>query len=218
MSYKSRVLLPVLSLACFFAISPMAWADSSPSSTVTAESSSAETTIQTLDQAILSTMQAGEKAGYQGRYKIIAPVLNKTFDFRGIAQIALGSDWPKLSAAQQKQFVSVLAEYTAATYAGRFDSYNGEHLAVIQTQQLRPGTMGVFTTLTLKNGRVHRFDYLLTQDKGAGWRVINVVADGVSDLSMKRSEYTQMIKNKGFSALIAHLQQQIKDYATGKKS
>ncbi|MBU2754854.1 hypothetical protein HFU84_06455 [Acidithiobacillus sp. CV18-2] len=211
-----RLILPVLALGLVSAGSSVAWADAA--SGQTAAVSSPKATIENLDNALIATMKAGKDAGYQGRYKIIAPVVEKTFDFQRIGELALGTDWGKLNADQQKQFVKVLGEYTAATYAGRFDGYNGEHFAVVEAQQLRPGTMGVFTTFTMKNGRVHRFDYLLEQADGKDWKIINVVADGVSDLSMKRSEYTTMIKSKGFPALLAHLRKEIQAYASGTKS
>ncbi|MEY2341357.1 ABC transporter substrate-binding protein [Acidithiobacillus sp. IBUN Pt1247-S3] len=209
--------LPVLSLGLLAASAPAAWADTT-AAIQTAAVTSPKATIESLDQTLLATMKAGKAAGYPGRYKIIAPVIDKTFYFQRIAEISLGSEWGKLNAAQQQQFVKVLGEYTTATYAGRFDDYNSEQFAVTGVQQLRPGTMGVFTTFTMKNGRVHRFDYLLEQADGKDWKIINVVADGVSDLSLKRSEYTETIKSKGFPALIAHLQHEIQGYASGGKS
>ncbi|WP_308388143.1 HpnM family protein [Acidithiobacillus sp. AMEEHan] len=213
----ARLILPVLALGLIPAGGSVAWANTSATAQIAA-ASSPKATIEKLDQALLSTMKAGKAAGYQGRYKIIAPVVDKTFDFQRIGELALGSDWGKLSAEQQKQFVEVLGEYTAATYAGRFDGYDGEHFAIVEAQQLRPGTMGVFSTFTMKNGRVHRFDYLLEQADGKDWKIINVVADGVSDLSLKRSEYTEMINSKGFPALLAHLRKEIQAYASGSKS
>ncbi|MCE5359488.1 ABC transporter substrate-binding protein [Candidatus Igneacidithiobacillus taiwanensis] len=218
MMRKSRLLGAFMAVGLLGLGSPVLWAADAVASSQKAALDSPKASIETLDQALLQTMQAGKAAGYAGRYKIIAPVLAKVFDFDKIAQLALGSEWSKLSAAEQKQFVSVLAKYTAATYAGRFDEYDGERFAVVDTQELRPGTMGVFTTFTMKSGRVHRFDYLLEQSANKEWRVVNVVADGVSDLSLKRAEYTELLKSKGFPALLAHLRRQIQDYASGAKS
>ena len=172
-------------------------------------------TIDTLDAALLKAMQGGSKMGYQGRYAVVSPVVRKVYDFDRIASLTLGSHWSKLTTAQQKEFVSVLADYTAATYAARFNHYNGEHFAVVNSETMQPGTEAVFSTLTMRNGKVHRFDYLLQQQNGQ-WRIVNVVADGVSDLSLKRSEYDETIKTKGFPALIAHLKAQIAQYAKGK--
>ncbi len=172
--------------------------------------------VDALDRALLEAMKGGQRLGYAGRYKRLSPVLDRVFSFPRIAQLALGSYWGRLDAGQQKQFVTILRNYTIATYAGRFDAYAGEHFAITGTRSLQPGTVGVFTTFTEKNGKVHRFDYLL-QKEGNAWKVINVVADGVSDLSLKRAEYTDTLEKKGFGALLAHLQKQIDAYASGRK-
>ncbi|WP_414041140.1 HpnM family protein [Acidithiobacillus sp. M4-SHS-6] len=172
-------------------------------------------TIDALDAALLKAMQGGRKIGYHGRYAIVSPVIRNVYDFTRIASLTLGNYWSSLSPAQQKTFVEVLADYTVATYAARFDNYEGERFAIVSSQTLQPGTEGVFSTLTMHNGKVHRFDYLLQQQDGQ-WRIVNVVADGVSDLSLKRAEYTETMKNKGFSALVAHLKAQIARDTNGK--
>lgn len=44
-------------------------------------------------------------------------------------------------------------------------------------------------------------DYILHENNGA-WQVINVLADGISDLSLKRADYTSILKQQGINALI----------------
>ena len=177
---------------------------------------SPDAAIESLDGVLLKSMELGKSAGYSRRYRVVAPVVSRVFNFERIAELTLGPDWQKLSAAQQKTFVEVLREYTIATYAGRFDSYAGEHFAIVQTQTFQPGTEGVYATLTEHDGKVHRFDYLL-QKEGDDWRIVNVVADGVSDLALKRAEYTETLRKKGFDALIEHLKKQIQAYRDGDK-
>ncbi|MBU2843191.1 HpnM family protein [Acidithiobacillus thiooxidans] len=215
MLMKNAVLLSVVAA---LSVSPMipAVAAAAPSSAVApAKAVTPKATIDTLDAALLKAMRGGNRIGYSGRYAIVSPVVRKVYNFDRIASLTLGSRWSKLTPAQRKEFVGVLAEYTVATYAARFDNYEGEHFAVVSSKTMQPGTVGVFSTLTMRNGKIHRFDYLLQQQDGQ-WRIVNVVADGVSDLSLKRSEYDKTIETNGFSALIAHLKAQIAQYAKGK--
>ncbi|MHB8415161.1 MAG: ABC transporter substrate-binding protein, partial [Acidiferrobacteraceae bacterium] len=65
------------------------------------------------------------------------------------------------------------------------------------------------------DGKVHDFDYLLRPVDGH-WRVINVVADGVSDLSVKRAEFAHVMKTKGFTGLIQRLNRHIVRMAHGQ--
>lgn len=204
---------PALSAA---AVTAPTASTSTTSTAKTIVANTPEAAITALDAALIQSMQGGSRLGYRGRYRIVAPVVQGAFDYPQIASLTLGAYWEKLSPEQQKEFVGVLADYTAATYAARFDSYNGEHFSIMRSETLHPGTEGVFSTFTEHNGKVHRFDYIL-QKQGGQWRIVNVFADGVSDLALKRAEYTETVQKKGFAALVAHLKAQIAGYAKGSQ-
>jgi phospholipid transport system substrate-binding protein len=50
-------------------------------------------------------------------------------------------------------------------------------------------------------------EYVLQQD-GPSWRIVNIVADGVSDLALKRAEYQRLFAGAGLDGLIADLEAQ----------
>ncbi|MDA8365192.1 MAG: ABC transporter substrate-binding protein [Gammaproteobacteria bacterium] len=170
--------------------------------------------IEHLDDALLTAMKQAKMLGYAGRYRNLAPVIEHVYDFPSIAALVLGSHWAKLSPAQQKEFIATLAHYTIATYAARFDGYAGERFAIKSVESMRPSAMAVYSTITEANGKVHSLDYLLQPVDGQ-WRVINVVADGVSDLALKRAEFTHLLESKGYPGLIAGLKSYIARMAHG---
>ena len=50
----------------------------------------------------------------------------------------------------------------------------------------------------------------------AGWRIIDIYFNGtVSELALRRSEYSSLIKREGFDALLVKLDERIAEYATG---
>jgi len=53
----------------------------------------------------------------------------------------------------------------------------------------------------------------MLKKKGESWRIINIIANGVSDLALKRSEYTSILKKDGFDALIIKINEKIESYA-----
>ena len=57
-----------------------------------------------------------------------------------------------------------------------------------------------------------KFDYMMKK-KDEGWQIINIIADGVSDLALKRSDYTSVLNREGFDALIAKINEKIESYA-----
>ena len=59
--------------------------------------------------------------------------------------------------------------------------------------------------------------YRLRPDKQKGWKIIDVLLNGtVSELALRRSEYSSLIQREGFAALMTALNQRIDDLAGGK--
>ena len=50
--------------------------------------------------------------------------------------------------------------------------------------------------------------HLAGEVKDGGWRVADVISDGVSDLSLQTEQYAKLYKEKGFDGLVAWLQNQ----------
>jgi phospholipid transport system substrate-binding protein len=51
-------------------------------------------------------------------------------------------------------------------------------------------------------------EYLLEREADGTWRIINIVADGVSDLALKRAEYQRLFASGGIEGLLAELERQ----------
>jgi phospholipid transport system substrate-binding protein len=45
------------------------------------------------------------------------------------------------------------------------------------------------------------------------WQIINIIVDGISDLALKKAQYTSVIDREGFDSLLNKLTQKIADYA-----
>lgn len=165
--------------------------------------------IQGLHKVLIKAMKAGSQAGFEGRYDLLQPVVKRDFDFPFIANMVLGTYWSRLTPAEHKQFITTLRHYTISNYASQFNSYNGERFTDGKVSDYRQGIKLVRTQLIDSSGTHHDFVYMLHQTQGH-WRIVNVIADGVSDLSLKRSQYQSVLKNQGFATLIHKLQGQIK--------
>ncbi len=196
-------------LACvvtlYLALAHSAWA---------APADEAKATVEKLHSTLLEAMQGGTRLGFKGRYEKIAPVLADTFDFPTIARVATGRYWSKFDAAKQQEFIEVFKRLSAATYAANFDAFDGERFETKGTEDKR-GMQLVRTVIVSSDGKPTSLNYTLG-DKSGMWRIINVVADGVSDLSLKRAEYTAAIESDGIDALIAKLNDKIRTYESGQ--
>lgn len=139
---------------------------------------------------------------HQQREAFITPLVYATFDLGRIAAVSLGRTWRKLEERDQQVFEATLGELISATYADRFDSFNGQVFEQIEVVATRSGV--VVRTRIRTSERVVHLDYV-TRDNG----VFNVVADGVSDLSLRRSDYAAILKSSGFTLLLQSIRDKI---------
>ena len=57
------------------------------------------------------------------------------------------------------------------------------------------------------------FNYLLRVNNG-NWLILNVIAQGVSDLALKRADYAAVIKAEGFDALIDRINKKVTEMSS----
>jgi len=182
---------------------------------VPAPSSGADTqskVIENLHTTLLTVMKKANSLGYTGRYNRLAPVITTTFDLPYIAKIVVGRYWHNFSDDEKKTFVDTFSRLSIATYAGRFDGYSGEQFKTVSTKELQKGRTMVRSLLIKTDGDEIKMDYILHK-KGNDWLVINVIAKGVSDLALKRSDYTAFLKKSDLSALLDKLIKKIALYS-----
>ena len=173
--------------------------------------------IDKFHATLLEVMQKAKPLGYQGRYDVLKPAIDATFDLSAMAEIAAGPPWRNLSDEQKKQFVDAFQRFTYATYAYRFDGYDGEKFETLGEQPGRNNTVLVSTRLVRPKDEPVNLNYLFHAAE-EGLRVIDVFMKGAySELATRRAEYAAVIQREGFPALLAKLETKIADFAKGKK-
>ncbi|MGZ8184824.1 MAG: ABC transporter substrate-binding protein [Methylobacter sp.] len=168
--------------------------------------------VETFQKELIEVMKNGKQLGFAGRYeKLYEPVLN-SHDLTKIARIVVGKEWEKLSEEQQKKLVDVFSRFSVASYAHNFKDYSGESFKFDSEEETARGGVVIHSHLIIPDEKPVKFDYML-KEKGNSWRIINIIANGVSDLALKRSEYTSILQREGFDALIAKINEKIDNYS-----
>ncbi|MGD9602120.1 MAG: ABC transporter substrate-binding protein [Gammaproteobacteria bacterium] len=193
-----------LRVVCLLALLPFVHVTAHAAGTAPAD------TVERLHATLLDTMQQADTLGYPGRVAKLSPELQELFDFPTIARLVTGRHWPKIPDASKEKFIDVFARLSAATYADNFKSFGGERFETRSTEDKKSAQL-VKTALVKPDGKEVSLNYLLAR-KDDLWRIVNVVADGVSDLSLKRAEYTAVIGSEGIDALIAKLEAKVASY------
>jgi len=176
-----------------------------------AEQKEAEEVVNRMNAALLENMKRGNELGFQGRYKLLSPVLHDVFALRYMGEKTMGNYWKELLPEQQKQFMEFYSDWTISSYAGNFEHYSGEIFETHEGKQINANTVSVISKIVKDHEEAIKFDYTVRrfQDK---WRIIDIRISGVSQLSMTRAQFQSVMKTKGFDGLMALLKGKIADY------
>lgn len=205
MKVKQTIKTIGLIVWCLLWMIPASTVLSSPDS----EPENPEQVIHQLQSALLQVMREGEKLGYEGRFKFLQPVIDQSHDIDLIIKTILGATyWSQLDKMQQDLIIETFRQLSIATYAGRFNQYEGEQFSIVEHRALPREQVLVRSQLTKSDGGKVNFDYVLHQTEGR-WRIANILFDGVSDLAIKRGEYRAILQRDGFQALIEMLKEKI---------
>lgn len=171
--------------------------------------------VERLHAELLTVMKGADTLGYQGRYDKLDPVIHDTFDTDFMAEKSVGRYWKKLSDPEREQLLATLGRYTVANYAGRFDAWTGQAFETVRAEDSLAGTVLVHTRLIDPGNEDVQLNYRLREVEGR-WKIIDIYLNGtVSELALRRSEYSALIKREGLDALIAALDQKIVDLKSG---
>jgi phospholipid transport system substrate-binding protein len=148
--------------------------------------------IDGLQETLLDVMKRAKELGVEGRYQVLEPRIEETFDLERMIRVAAGSQWTKATPEERVRLLDAFTRLTVSTYASRFDGYSGESF---ETLGERPGprdTVLVDTRIVRSDGPPVALNYVLEQ-KGDRWQVIDILLDGkASELAMRRSEYRNL--------------------------
>jgi phospholipid transport system substrate-binding protein len=167
--------------------------------------------VRTLTAALLKSMKAGKAQSMAERYRSLEPVIEQTFALPLMTRLAVGPDWDKFSPEEQQTSIAAFRRYTVANYAYNFHEYDGQRFDVEDSAQSRGQDKVVQTHIvSTTHGTSTSLVYRMREVDGA-WKILDVYADGVSMLSMRRTDFVGVVSAGGASALIAFLQKNASD-------
>lgn len=171
--------------------------------------------VDGLHESLIHVMQRASELGFPGRYAELEPIIRAGFDTPLIVKVILSRYWNEITDLQKEEFIELFTRLSIATYASRFDGFQGEQFVQTSVEPLKKGRLLIRTELQRPNdGPVH-LHYLMHQNDTGQWRIISVIADGVNDLSLKRAEYAAVIKNRGYAGLVSDIEVKIRDMGKG---
>ena len=171
--------------------------------------------IEQLHAGLIEIMKAGKAAPFGQRYDKIAPVIGRTFDLEAIVGQVVGPRWAALPPDQQAALADAFQRYTIASYVSNFDAYSGERFEVLPGVTAVGNDRVVKTQIVTAFGQAHVLAYVMRQT-GAGWRVVDVLAEGsISRVAAQRSETRSVLSDGGGPGLLVSLRRKTAELSGG---
>jgi phospholipid transport system substrate-binding protein len=146
----------------------------------------------------------------------LCPVLLETFDLDFMAEKAIGRYWRTLGEKEREHWRATFAAFMCANYAGRLDEFTGQKFEMIGSQPAPSDTIVVQTRVLDPADENVELNYRMRATP-EGWRVIDIYLNGtVSELALRRADYSAVLKKDGFDALVSSVNQKISDLEAGK--
>ena len=167
--------------------------------------------VESFHAGLLGIMKEAKALGFQGRIDRLEPLMAETFDLDFMASKTVGRHWNKLSDEEKRRWAETFTRFTVANYAGRFTGFTGEEFVTLGVEDAARGTRMVLTKIVVPGEEDVELNYRLIEKNGE-WRVIDVYLNGtVSELALRRSEYSSALKREGFAELLASIETKIAD-------
>jgi phospholipid transport system substrate-binding protein len=164
--------------------------------------------VKRVSEDVLQIIRSDPKvqAGDQARIReVIESKLIQHFDFMRMTALAMGRNWGKASADQQKRLADEFRSLLVRTYSGALVQYRNQTIdykplradaaatdVTVKTEVVRPGQPPV------------QIDYGMTKGP-EGWKAYDVIVGGVSLVTNYRDEFNEQIRQGGVDGLLASL-------------
>ncbi|MGE0716307.1 MAG: ABC transporter substrate-binding protein [Alphaproteobacteria bacterium] len=176
----------------------------------------ARAVVETFSQSLIGVMKEAKTLGFEGRFRRMGETVDRAFDLPFMTRLAVGGSWSTMAPEQRDKLVAAFRRFTLATYASRFEGYNGERIVVAPDVTVQRSGVVVGTQLIQDDNDPVTLNYLLHEADG-GWRIVDVFLTGtISELATRRAEFAAVIRQRGLDGLILLLDERATAMAAGR--
>ena len=140
-------------------------------------------------------------------YGLVEEIILPRFDFELTARWVLGRWWPKATPEQRQRFIEEFRDLLVRTYASALLSYENQDIE-FKPLRSRSGSdkVTVRSVVRQPGGSVTiPVDYVMRHRPEDGWKVFDMVIDGVSLIQNYRSSVSARVNALGLDGMIDEL-------------
>jgi phospholipid transport system substrate-binding protein len=151
--------------------------------------------IEQYNQALLGVMKQGKALGMAGRAERFQPIVENYYDNAAAAALVVGAPWAKASPADKAALIAALTRHNAVSHASNYKSFDGERFVVDANSVVR----GADRLVRVRIDRT-QIVYRMRQ-RGGQWKIVDVLADGISQMAVQRADYASTVASAGVGGL-----------------
>ncbi len=140
------------------------------------------------------------------RKQLILQIINRMFDFRGMARSSLGPNWNSLTIEEQDIFVGLFISLIEQRYIGKIDSFNDQKV-IYKEQRVKNDRARVYTAIIDKDLEIP-IDYSLQLSQGR-WLIKDLKIENVSLVANYRRDFNSIIRKEQFAGLVEKITKQL---------
>lgn len=145
------------------------------------------------------------------RAKRFREILTNSFDLPTIARFVLGRYWRTAKKEQRREYVGLFEDFIVLAYSHRFKDLSGKKFHVRQVRDLSARDKLVLTEVIIDPGRPTIRVNWRVRGPNSGYRIVDVMVEGVSMSVTQRAEFAAVIRSNGgrVEGLLAALRKKI---------
>jgi phospholipid transport system substrate-binding protein len=152
--------------------------------------------------AIISD-KALDKAGKQTKLEAI---FSESVDFNWVSRFVMGRYWRQATDAQKARYTTEYKKFLILNYTSRFTQYSSGSFKVTSSKDT--GNNEFLVNMQIQAGNKNSdpvyVDYRVRANE-SGFKIFDVIVEGVSLLATQRSEFGSVLANEGIDHLIDQL-------------
>jgi phospholipid transport system substrate-binding protein len=167
-----------------------------------------EELVRKMTAEVLDAVRSDKELAAGDRQKALRLAEEKVLphiDFEEATRLALGRSWNQASAEQKRQLVEEFRRMLVRTYANAISSYQGQTMKVLPVRMKPDDTEATVRNQYIRSGaKPVQVDYTMRKTDG-GWKIYDIIVEGVSLVITYRSEFDAVVKQEGIDGLIKRI-------------
>jgi len=184
----------IIAIIVFSLLPLAAYSEESAHTTATPESF-----VQNTSSRVIALLKS--RTSDESKQKQLTAMFLQVMDSDWIGKFVLGKHWQTLSDDQKRTYLKNYRKYLIDSYVPKFKQYNDQAIHVKGIKDLGHGQYLVITDIVSSSSQANTKVEYRIQAAGDGYKIHDIVAEGVSLLTTQRSEFSSIMSNEGFDAL-----------------